>query len=161
MSNGKHSGYPPHWDVRQSKSRQIPYYFNTLTGESRWDPPSPSEGVEEDSKLGAMHILVKHSKSRNPSSWREKNITLTEQEAYDKINSILQRLTSKEKPESFKDVAAVESDCSSAKRGGDLGLFPKGAMQKPFEDAVLGLKVGKLSGPIKTDSGIHLVLRTK
>ncbi|PIA13237.1 peptidylprolyl cis/trans isomerase, NIMA-interacting 1, partial [Coemansia reversa NRRL 1564] len=151
---------PPHWEVRQSKSRQMPYYFNTVTGESRWDPPSPSEDTDK-AKLGALHILVKHNKSRKPSSWREKDITRTEQEAYDKINSILQRLISKDKPESFKDIAAMESDCSSAKRGGDLGLFPRGAMQKPFEDAVLGLQVGKLSGPIKTDSGIHLILRTK
>lgn len=52
------------------------------------------------------------------------------------------------------------SDCSSAKRGGDLGLFGRGAMQKPFEDAAFALKVGGLSQPVDTDSGVHIILRT-
>jgi NIMA-interacting peptidyl-prolyl cis-trans isomerase 1 len=33
-------------------------------------------------------------------------------------------------------------------------------MQKPFEDATFQLKVGELSGPVFTDSGVHLILRT-
>ncbi|KAJ1730307.1 peptidyl-prolyl cis-trans isomerase Pin1 [Coemansia biformis] len=132
------------------------YYFNTVTRESRWEPPAA-----RDQKLGAKHILVKHEGSRRPSSWREEHISRTEEEAVAKINSILQRLISKDNPERLEDIAAVESDCSSAKRGGDLGLFEPGAMQKPFEDAVLGLKVGKLSGPVKTESGVHIILRTR
>ena len=60
----------------------------------------------------------------------------------------------------FEDVARVESDCSSAARGGDLGSFGRGQMQKPFEDAAFGLKVGELSGFVDSDSGVHIVLRT-
>lgn len=52
------------------------------------------------------------------------------------------------------------SDCSSAKRGGDLGYFERGQMQKPFEDAAFALEVGQLSEPVWTDSGCHLILRT-
>ena len=29
----------------------------------------------------------------------------------------------------FADIAATESDCSSAKKGGDLGIFGRGQMQ--------------------------------
>ncbi|CAM9883044.1 unnamed protein product [Scytosiphon promiscuus] len=32
-------------------------------------------------------------------------------------------------PDDFSRVAATRSDCSSAKRGGDLGSFPRGKMQ--------------------------------
>lgn len=33
-------------------------------------------------------------------------------------------------------------------------------MQKPFEDATFALNVGELSGPVFSDSGVHLILRT-
>ena len=35
-----------------------------------------------------------------------------------------------------------------------------GQMQKAFEDGTMALKVGELSGPIQSDSGTHLILRT-
>lgn len=35
-----------------------------------------------------------------------------------------------------------------------------GQMQKPFEDASFALKVGDMSGPVFTDSGVHVILRT-
>lgn len=69
---------PPNWEVRQSKSRKRPYFFNTETQESRWEAP---EGVSaenkaklEDPNLGkirASHLLIKHKDSRRPSSWKE------------------------------------------------------------------------------------------
>ena len=58
------------------------------------------------------------------------------------------------------ELASKFSDCSSAKRGGDLGSFNRGAMQKPFEDAAFALAVGELSDIVDTDSGVHLILRT-
>lgn len=58
-------------------------------------------------------------------------------------------------------LAQKYSDCSSAKRGGDLGPFGRGAMQKPFEDATFALNVGELSDIIETDSGLHLIERTQ
>lgn len=61
---------------------------------------------------------------------------------------------------SFAELASKYSDCSSAKKGGDLGSFGRGAMQKPFEDAGFSLKIGEMSEPIWTDSGVHIILRT-
>ncbi len=61
----------------------------------------------------------------------------------------------------FEELASQFSDCSSAKRGGDLGPFGRGQMQKPFEDATYGLRVGEMSEPVWTDSGVHIILRTK
>lgn len=62
--------------------------------------------------------------------------------------------------EKFTDLASTFSDCSSAKRGGDLGRFGRGQMQKPFEDATYALQVGQLGDIISTDSGVHIILRT-
>lgn len=61
----------------------------------------------------------------------------------------------------FEELACKYSDCSSAKKGGDLGMFGPGQMQKPFEDAAFGLEVGEMSEAVDTDSGVHIVLRTK
>lgn len=60
----------------------------------------------------------------------------------------------------FEELASQFSDCSSAKRGGDLGPFGRGQMQKPFEDATYSMKVGELSDIVDTDSGVHIILRT-
>jgi len=69
------------------------------------------------------------------------------------------QIVSKEK--TFEELASEFSDCSSAKRGGDLGPFGRKQMQKPFEDAAFSLNVGELSEPVWTDSGVHIILRTK
>lgn len=44
----------------------------------------------------------------------------------------------------FAALAKQESDCGSAKNGGDLGQFGPGQMMKPFESATLALKVGEM-----------------
>ena len=62
--------------------------------------------------------------------------------------------------ETFEALASVHSDCSSASKGGDLGYFSSGQMQKPFEEATFALKVGELSQPVWTDSGVHIIMRT-
>ena len=58
----------------------------------------------------------------------------------------------------FADVAKANSKDGSAASGGDMGWFGTGAMVKPFEEAVVGAKVGDVVGPIKTDFGWHLIL---
>jgi len=59
----------------------------------------------------------------------------------------------------LKALAEQFSDCSSAKKGGDLGSFGPGAMQPAFEQASFALEANELSEPVSTDSGIHLIYR--
>ena len=61
----------------------------------------------------------------------------------------------------FQQIAYAESDCSSHEKGGDLGMFGKGQMQKAFEEASFKLQVGQLSNIVDTDSGIHILLRIR
>ncbi|KAJ3473899.1 hypothetical protein NLG97_g10079 [Lecanicillium saksenae] len=57
------------------------------------------------------------------------------------------------------DLAPTESDCSSARKRGDLGYFGRGDMQKEFEDASFALKPGEMSSIVETASGLHLIER--
>jgi NIMA-interacting peptidyl-prolyl cis-trans isomerase 1 len=136
--------------------------LNQYTKESQWHLPTraaepvPASGP---ATIKASHLLVKHRDSRRPSSWREENITRSKEEALDILNGYREQIVGG--GASFAELATKYSDCSSAKRGGDLGPFGRGAMQKPFEDAAFALKVGEMSEPVFTDSGVHLILRTE
>jgi hypothetical protein len=62
----------------------------------------------------------------------------------------------------FARLAAQKSgDPGSAKSGGSLGLVPRGAMVKPFEDAAFGLKPGEVSDLVITPYGYHIIWRPR
>eukprot|EP00041_Stephanoeca_diplocostata_P007515 m.106737 g.106737 ORF g.106737 m.106737 type:complete len:162 (+) comp16914_c0_seq1:45-530(+) len=153
---------PAGWEKRLSKSRGKHYYFNAVTKQSVWEKPSREkrkreDGTSDTETARAKHILCKHKDSRRPSSWREKDITRTVEEATAIIEGHRKAIV--DGTSTFEEIATTESDCSSAKRGGDLGPFTRGKMQKSFEDATFALAVGELSKPVSSDSGIHIILR--
>lgn len=146
---------PSGWEVRLSRTTGRKYYLNTSTGESRWEKP---QGDEPSERVRASHILVKHKDSRRPSSWRQDKITRTKEEAIELVRQYLDQINSGE--ETFEELAGKFSDCSSAKRAGDLGFFERNQMQKPFEDASFKLAIGEMSPIVETDSGVHIIKRT-
>lgn len=115
-------------------------------------------GSAPEGKIRASHLLVKHKDSRKPSSWKEADITRTKDEAMSIILGHEARIRSG--AASLSELAVSESDCSSARRGGDLGYFGRNEMQKEFEDAAFALKPGELSRVVETQSGLHLIERT-
>jgi hypothetical protein len=60
----------------------------------------------------------------------------------------------------FGDLAKKYSQDNTAPKGGDLGVFPRNVMVKPFGDAVAALKPGEISPVIQTDFGYHIVQRS-
>ncbi len=62
--------------------------------------------------------------------------------------------------EDFSELAQTYSKCPSGRNGGDLGFFGRGAMVRPFDEAVFNLEVGAVSSPIQTQFGYHLIQRT-
>jgi len=161
MSDDEGHPLPDGWEKRSSRSTGRAYYLNVYTKDSQWDAPTkpavrePATGPEQ---VTCRHILVKHQGSRRPSSWREDKISRTAEDAREMLRKYRDKIQNGEI--SFAQLASEVSDCSSAKRGGDLGGFGRGSMQKPFEDAAFALRVGEMSNMVETESGFHIILRT-
>lgn len=66
--------------------------------------------------------------------------------------------TLRQDPDKFADIAREKSqDPGSASRGGDLGFFGRGMMVGAFEDAVFALEKGRISDPVRSEFGVHIV----
>jgi peptidyl-prolyl cis-trans isomerase D len=67
----------------------------------------------------------------------------------------------RQNPAGFADLAGKHSqDPGSAAQGGELGFFPRGAMPKPFDEAVFGMKAGEIAGPVESQFGYHIIRLT-
>jgi len=80
--------------------------------------------------------------------------------AKEKIEKIAGRLS---KGESFAALAKELSQDEFASRGGDRGFVRRGrsGLGREFEDAIFALKVGQVSGPIRTKDGFCLAKVTE
>lgn len=180
------TGLPEKWTVRYSKSKKREYFFNTDAKKSQWEAPEGTDTTKlkeylnnNPIKVRCLHILIKHGGSRRPASHRSEKITLSKEDAIAELKVIQGRLNhgaekektkegddnaseshhkSKDK-DSFESIAQERSDCSSYKRGGDLGWFGRGEMQPSFEKSAFSLPVGGISDIVETDSGVHLIKR--
>jgi NIMA-interacting peptidyl-prolyl cis-trans isomerase 1 len=117
-------------------------------------------------EVRVLHILKKHKDSKRPASWRSNNqpITINLAEAREELEGLLEILREESGDPAnliatFEEFASQESDCSSAKRKGDLGMFGLKKMRAEFEEAAFGLEVNELSGIVETASGAHILLR--
>ena len=105
---------------------------------------------------GAKHLLVQYKGSmRAPPS-----VTRTEDEAKARATEAMNK--AKAPGAKFEDVVKEYSDePGAAQRGGDLGTFRKGQMVPEFQTAVETMRIGEISGLVKTPFGYHVILRTK
>jgi peptidyl-prolyl cis-trans isomerase SurA len=102
--------------------------------------PAPGE-------VRASHIMI-----RLPAMAAIGDDTL---KAYTKIRAIQDSLAT---GVDFADLARRNSeDGGSAPRGGDLSWFSRRRWVRPFDDTAMVLKVGQVSGIVRTTYGYHLI----
>lgn len=89
---------------------------------------------ENVTKVSASHILVSTESEAKALKTRIDNNEIT-----------------------FEDAAKKYSSCPSGAQGGDLGYFPRGVMVKPFEEAAFSAETNKVTDPVQTQFGWHLI----
>jgi len=103
---------------------------------------SKKESLSQKEQVRARHILIKFESEAQ------------EKDALAKIKSIQDQLRSKD----FGLLARQFSEDEGSKnKGGDLGYFSRGTMVAEFEQYAFSADVNKVSDPIKTQYGYHLI----
>ena len=109
-----------------------------------------------------LAILISFCYNAYAQNYYRNGVTMTEQVRAEHILVPTEKQakdlkTRIENGESFEDIAREYSECPSGRNGGDLGYFTYGQMVKPFETAAFETEVGKISDPIQTQFGWHLI----
>ena len=99
----------------------------------------------EKAGVRASHVLVKLP---------EKATGEQEKAAMAKVKDVQKRIKA---GDDFAELAKKFSEGPSAPKGGDLGFFGNGQMVKEFEEAAFAMKVGDISGPVRTRFGFHII----
>ncbi len=108
-----------------------------------YEEHQPEFGTQE--QRHAAHILIALTPRASDAD---------KQAARAKAEQVLQQV--RQTPGKFAELARQYSqDTGSAANGGDLGLFGSGIKQ--FDDAVLKLSPGEISGLVQSDSGLHII----
>ena len=105
-----------------------------------------SSRFDQPKRVRARHILVKVAAGAPAEA---------DAAAKQKVEAAAARVA---KGEDFGLVAgAVSEDAATKARGGDLGFVAEGMVEKAFADAAFALEQGKVSPPVRTAAGWHVI----
>jgi len=104
-------------------------------------------------RVGASHILITFQNSDGSKATRSK------EEALELAKEVV--ANARKDGADFAALAAKYSEGPSGPRGGSLGTFGRGRMVPAFDAAVFALEVGGVAGPVETQFGYHIILRTE
>lgn len=102
------------------------------------------------------------SQYQEPEQVRARHILLrvdpADKSAEANAKAKIEQLALRAEKEDFAQLAKENSeDPGSKDKGGDLGYFSRERMVKEFADAAFATATGKISAPIKSDFGYHLI----
>jgi peptidyl-prolyl cis-trans isomerase D len=121
-------------DFAAKNAERIDRFYDENAG--RFDQPK---------RVRARHILARAATGADAEAEAAKR----------KIEAAAERV---KKGEDFAKVAGELSEDENTKgRGGDLGFVTENLVEKPFADAAFALEQGKVSDPVRTSTGWHLI----
>ena len=100
---------------------------------------------EQKEEVKAAHILVPLAEDASEADVKK---------AQDQAAKIEAELKS---GKSFAAVADEHNGPNAAGPGGELGWVKRGMTVKPFEDAAFALDAGKISAPVRSQFGLHII----
>jgi parvulin-like peptidyl-prolyl isomerase len=103
------------------------------------------ERFSQPEQVHARHILIKVATDADDA---------TRQAARERIEAIA---VEAQGGADFAELATQHSEGPTAAKGGDLGVFGRGQMVKPFEQVAFTLEPGAVSEPVETVFGYHVI----
>ncbi|MGV1015081.1 MAG: peptidylprolyl isomerase [Methyloceanibacter sp.] len=141
------AGAKDNLDKADTFAERVKYHERRALRDAFFDTGITAAVVEADAKK-IFDERIANMKPEQEIRARHVLVT-TEAEA----KEIAERLN---KGEDFATIAE-EKSVDKNTEGGDLGFFTRGQMLKPFEDAAFALDIGKLSEPVQTQFGWHII----
>jgi len=120
------------------------------------------ESLAAQQSLSDQELRAAYEKQRGRLEVAEKrharHILITGKDDAAALAQAQQVLAQAKAGKDFGELAKQYSqDPGSAPNGGDLGWADRNSFVKPFADALFSMKVGEISGPIKTQFGYHII----
>ena len=118
------------------------------------------EGYIDEAYADYLNDTKEQLQNRISHLMIEKSNYDSSSQAYEKINSIFNRLQVKEL--SFEDAVSESSDDLASKdSGGDLGLSSGDAFPEEFESAILSMQLNSISPIIELEDSFHILKLTE
>lgn len=139
-------------DTVQSIAAELDNYRHQLSKTYLTDKEVTAKLVNEaynrmKEEVHVAHILISCPQTANGADTAR---------AYAKIDSIYQAIT-KGKADFGKMAGQFSDDRGTRENGGDIGYLTSLQTIYPFENAVYGTPIGKVSAPFRTQFGYHIV----
>jgi peptidyl-prolyl cis-trans isomerase D len=145
-----------YYQAHQAAQYMTPESVHLQYAELRLEALAAQQSVSD----ADLHAAYEKNKSRLevPEKRHARHILITGKDDAAALAQAQQVLAQAKAGKDFGELAKQYSqDPGSAHNGGDLGWAERSSFVAPFADALYGMSVGEIKGPVKTQFGYHII----